>query len=288
MDASTLLRLAARPDLHQATPASIWTDPWIGQRLLAAQLDEGTDAATRRKGQRDRALAWIEGKLERRPARILDLGCGPGLYAEALAARGHAICGIDISAPAIAHARDSAARAGLHIDYRRGDYLLEELGDGWDLVMLIYCDFGALTPAAGELLLEKASRALAPGGLLVFDVFGPGLAEERKPGREWYRSGGPGFWAERPHLVLEENFSYPDARALASQSLVLVDGEAEPRLYRTWDRWFDRESLEALFRGAGLEPEEIRSDLVEKNDFTSADVLFAAARPRTTTGGGRA
>ncbi|MBL8965578.1 MAG: class I SAM-dependent methyltransferase [Spirochaetaceae bacterium] len=285
MDAHTLLRLAARPALYETAPASIWTDPWIGQRLLAAQLDEGTDAATRRKGQRERALAWIEGKLARSPARVLDLGCGPGLYAEALAARGHALCGIDISAPAVAHARDSAARAGLSIDYRRGDYLKEELGGGWDLVMMIYCDFGALTPEAGESLLEKASRALAPGGLLVFDVFGPGLAEERKPGRGWYRSAGPGFWAERPHLVLEESFAYPEARALASQSLVLVEGEAEPRLYRTWDRWFDREGLEELLRGAGFEPEEIRGDLVEKNDFTSADVLFAAARPNATRGG---
>jgi SAM-dependent methyltransferase len=279
METHELMNLARRPRAFEASQRSIWTDPWIGPRLLDAQLDEGTDAASRRKRQREKALAWIEGLLPPRPARILDLGCGPGLYAESLARRGHELHGIDISGAAIEHARRSAREADLAIDYRRGDYLVEELGTGYDLAAMIYCDFGALAPAAGEILLDRLRGALAPGGLFVFDVFGPGLAAAKSPARSWYCCRGPGFWAEKPHLVLEEEFAFPEEKAFASQAIVLAEG-GEPALYRTWDRYFDREGLGSLLEGAGYELLEIREDLVEANDFASSEVLFVAARLR--------
>ena len=47
------------------------------------------------------------------PARILDAGCGPGLYAVPLAAVGHDVTGIDVSAPALRHARGLARGARL-------------------------------------------------------------------------------------------------------------------------------------------------------------------------------
>jgi hypothetical protein len=152
---------------------------------------------------------------------------------------------------------------------------------------MIYCDLGALSPADADLILAKAKAALAPEGLLVFDVFGPTLAEERKPLKSWYRSGGPGFWSEQPHLVMEETFSYPEARAFASQTVVVGDGEPEATLYRTWDRWFDEDSLTAMLRRAGYLTLEIRGDLIEPNDFAPSGVLFAAATPETGSVGER-
>src|ERR1700761_7403055 len=45
-------------------------------------------------------IGWIEGQLGR-PTRVLDVGCGAGLAAEALARLGHDVLGIDASAEAI-------------------------------------------------------------------------------------------------------------------------------------------------------------------------------------------
>src|ERR1700734_3744067 len=50
-------------------------------------------------------VAWIEGLIGdafRRSARILDVGCGGGLAAEALAKLGHKVLGIDAAGEAIA------------------------------------------------------------------------------------------------------------------------------------------------------------------------------------------
>lgn len=191
-----LIAATARPLPFEPSARNICTDPWIAPGMLAAHLDDSTDAASRAPAQRERAIGWIA-DLSPGRRRVLDLGCGPGLYAEAFAARGCAVTGMDLSPSSVEHARASAAAKGLDIDYRRGDYSRDELGGGFELAMMIYCDFGALAPAA-ELVLVRVREALAPGGLFVFDVLGPGLAAQ-KPARSWQASGGAGLLvAEAP------------------------------------------------------------------------------------------
>lgn len=51
-------------------------------------------------------------------ARVLDVGCGAGLAAEAFAEAGAAVTGIDAAGEAIAAARDHAAGRGLSLSYR--------------------------------------------------------------------------------------------------------------------------------------------------------------------------
>src|SRR5256885_15607103 len=52
--------------------------------------------------------------------RVLDVGCGGGILAEALASEGARVTGIDPSERSLTAAREHAQRAGLVIDYRRG------------------------------------------------------------------------------------------------------------------------------------------------------------------------
>lgn len=84
--------------LHELAPLRI---RYICQQLAAAGL-----------------IADAEGSLK--GLKILDLGCGGGLIAEALAERGASVTGVDASAEALAAARAHAAPSGLRIDYREG------------------------------------------------------------------------------------------------------------------------------------------------------------------------
>ncbi|HET9020214.1 MAG TPA: bifunctional 2-polyprenyl-6-hydroxyphenol methylase/3-demethylubiquinol 3-O-methyltransferase UbiG, partial [Acetobacteraceae bacterium] len=67
-------------------------------------------------------IGWITERLRARfgagPLRILDVGCGAGLAAEALARRGHDVLGIDAAGSALAAAEAHAAGAGLPLAYR--------------------------------------------------------------------------------------------------------------------------------------------------------------------------
>ena len=80
-----------------------WHDPGFSRRMLKEHLSQDHDAASRRFEKIDRHVNWIHHKvLSGRPTKILDLGCGPGLYASRLAKMGHECIGIDYSPASIA------------------------------------------------------------------------------------------------------------------------------------------------------------------------------------------
>jgi 2-polyprenyl-3-methyl-5-hydroxy-6-metoxy-1,4-benzoquinol methylase len=77
--------------------------------MLAEHLTQAHDRASRRSTIIDQHTAWIhETLLQWQPATILDLGCGPGLYSNRLAALGHTCVGIDYSPASIAYAQKQA------------------------------------------------------------------------------------------------------------------------------------------------------------------------------------
>ncbi len=62
---------------------------------------------------------WIAGHVELTGARVLDVGCGGGILAEAMAARGAQVTGIDLSDKALAVARLHLLESGQQVDYRK-------------------------------------------------------------------------------------------------------------------------------------------------------------------------
>ena len=267
-----------RLELYQRSADNLWTDAHISKYMLAAHLDTSNDAATRNPISVGRAIDWIVAEAEGRK-RVIDLGCGPGIYCEKLAARGLEATGLDLSARSIEYARRSAGDRGLAIRYVEGSYLEPadlDLGR-YDIALCIYCDFGALIPAEQEAFLRNVRGLLDKGGLLFLDIFSFGINEGRKEGKDWNYFPGESFWSPRPHLVLEETRHFPEARAWGTRNIVLEEGGAE-REYITWDSYYAPEDIEALLSRNGFAVEGIKAGLVAKNDFTSDDVLFVKAR----------
>ncbi|HXV34876.1 MAG TPA: methyltransferase domain-containing protein [Gaiellaceae bacterium] len=106
-----------------------------------------------------------EGDLRGR--RVLDLGCGTGRLAAALAERGAKVWGVDPSAEMLAQAR-AAVGARVGLKQGRGEAL--PFKDGWFE--------GAVLRLAVHLLdrpraLPELARVLAPGGRVVIATFAP-------------------------------------------------------------------------------------------------------------------
>ena len=98
------------------------------------------------------------------PGTLLDLGCGRGTNALALAARGWTILGVDISPQAVALARREAARRRLDAAFEVGEL------PGWTTKRrfdLVICTFALPEGTAGDATLRQAAVLVKPGGELI-------------------------------------------------------------------------------------------------------------------------
>lgn len=113
-------------------------------------------------GVPDRIVAAEAAGLE--PGRALDLGCGAGEVALALAVRGWAVTGVDLAERAVALARARAAARGLAATFVAADATRWSPPHPYELVVSTFALPGG---AASGRLLRTARRALAPGGTLL-------------------------------------------------------------------------------------------------------------------------
>ncbi|HQG28468.1 MAG TPA: class I SAM-dependent methyltransferase, partial [Candidatus Ozemobacteraceae bacterium] len=154
------------PDPFQFyTAADLWTDEHTSERMLRFHLDEGTDISSRTIAFIDRSVDWIASRFDIGSGKkIADFGCGPGLYATRLARRHAAVTGIDFSKRSIRYAQKTATMERLPIRYVNQNYLDFETDDRFHLILMIMCDFCALSPAQRRTVLSKFHAFLEPSG----------------------------------------------------------------------------------------------------------------------------
>lgn len=137
-----LISVLEVPSLYQKTSVPFWNDKYISQQMLKAHLDPNFDGASRKLDFINKSVNWIN-KIAppQKYKSLLDLGCGPGIYAEKFATSGYKVTGIDFSKHSIDYAINSAARKKLNIEYIYQDYLHMELTKSFDFSTMIYCDY---------------------------------------------------------------------------------------------------------------------------------------------------
>ncbi len=202
-----------------------WDDPGFSERMLAEHLSQEHDLASRKSETIDQQVEWIFSRvLGSCPARLLDLGCGPGFYTARLARKDCECVGIDFSPASIRHAQEMAKAEALSCAYHHADLRDGLWGEGFDLVMLIYGQFNVFPRNRGLEILKNAYRALKPGGFLLLEIQS---REQIRQGGEsdpgWY-SAQSGLFSETPHLVLQESFWHEEASA-ATIRFSAIDGE---------------------------------------------------------------
>lgn len=256
-----------------------WHEPHFSERMLQEHLSQSHDAASRRSETIEAHVDWIHRHLLKgRPAKILDLGCGPGLYTSRLAKRRHECVGIDYSPASIAYAADYARRENLRCDYLHQDIRRAEYGTGFRLVMLIFGEFNVFRPSDARTILRKAKHALAEGGLLLLEPHT--LAAIRTigaRGSHWY-SRERGLFSNRPHLCLQEH-SWDPATNTATIRYFVVDAAngAVSDYAQTFQAYSDAE-YRSLLADSGFDDVELFPSLPGTPSASQRDLIAFVAR----------
>ena len=256
-----LLEVNRRPEpFAEYTARDLWTDPHTSGQMLAYHLKETVDAASRNHAFLDRSADWIVSHFELESgAKVADFGCGPGLYAQRLATHGLDVTGIDFSANSLRHAREQASNAGLDIDYIEADYLGFESDRRFDLVMMIMCDFCALSPDQRAVLLRKFRSMLADGGAILLDVYSPQMFDAREENAIYARNLLDGFWSSDEYFGFLNTLKYDDERVLLDKYTIVERNRT--RHVFNWLQCFTPSEVENEFADCGLQVVERLGDV---------------------------
>ena len=275
MDITDIISKTEKPNIYEKGTAFMWADEHISKQLLNIHLNPEIDLGSRKKPTIEKTANWIlntqkgKGKLN-----ILDLGCGPGLYAEIFAKAGHIVTGIDISKNSIEYAKQSAKDKKLDISYLNSDYLRIKLeSNNYDLVVMIYTDFGVLAPDERERLMKMVFRVLKKGGTFIFDVLKDNELENKTSPKTW-EATNVGFWKESPYLALSESFLYQKEKVILFQHII-IDTIGKIETYRFWTHFFSRNDIETILKKHKFTNIRFRDDILPKEDMWSGDnVIF--------------
>lgn len=253
-----------------------WDDPDFSRRILQEHLNQEHDAASRRLTAIKKQVDWIHRSLlDKKATRILDLGCGPGLYAAPFMKLGHSYAGIDFSPACIDYARRNAPPG---CEYRLGDVRSVDYGSGYGLVMFIFGALNILPPADAHAILKKACAALAPGGLLLLEVSSPDSVDQigNQPSM-WYASQA-GLFSDRPHLCLMENF-WDEASATATERFYVIDAASGAvTRHAASTVAYTETQLRKLLKEAGLGAPRFHPSLTGKEETQAQDMLVVLAQ----------
>jgi len=252
-----LFRLLLPPPLYAPGPEPFWDDEYISGRMLEAHLDPGSDGASRNHEFIRRSAEWIAALTEAPEGKkLLDLGCGPGLYTGIFREKGFSVWGLDLSRRSIDYAERNTAP---DIVYQCGNYLTLPFPEEVDLATMIYCDFGVLPPEDRKSLLRKVHAALAEGGMFVFDVFTPDQYAETTENESVEYAAHGGFWSPSPYFCITQRRSYEEYTTFLRQIAVLT--EESCRAYHIWEHVFTPDELRTELEEAGFSAVRFHGDV---------------------------
>ena len=215
------------PIAWEGTTKIPWNDSAFSARMLREHLNQDHARASRPLSTIHQQIEFLEERLfDGHTGRVLDLGCGPGLYCKALAERGHRCAGVDFSPASIDYARSQDDQSRYVLE----DVRAFEPGTGYDLVMMTFGEFNTFKPSEGLALIEKMRDAAWPGGTIVLEVHGEQAVRNIGNSAPSWQALPHSVFSDEPHIVFSEHFWDGDALTAISRHFVL-DESADFREY---------------------------------------------------------
>lgn len=235
-----------------------WHEPDFSERMLREHLDQSHGAASRVTAERTLQIDWLWQELGlSRGANILDVTCGPGLYAVEFARRGCQVTGIDFSPASISHAVKLATNRGVAANCTFIEQDVRQMrppDSSFDVALFLYGQLAVFKRDQAQKLLTKIAAALKPGGSLCVELLNQDHVD--KTDNTWWFTDNSGLWGDAPFLHLGERFWVAEAKLSLErfQIIHLETGELSEILL--CDQTYAIETMMAMMTQAGFDTVE--------------------------------
>ncbi|MHC4932536.1 MAG: class I SAM-dependent methyltransferase [Planctomycetota bacterium] len=194
-------------------------------------------------------------------ALLLDLACGAGRHARALAGLGHRVVGLDLSRDLLGEAEEVPR---VRADMRAPPFL-----GPFDAATSFFTSFGYFDEAGNRETLQAVAKALRPGGGFLLDFLNA----------PWVRATlVPESTQERDGATVRIRRSIERGRVL--KEVTVSDADEPPRTYTESVRLYLKGELVGMMHAAGLVPRAAYGDFDGRDHTTDAPrCILVADRP---------
>jgi len=201
---------------------------------------------------------------------VLDLCCGPGRHAVALARRGFRVTGVDRSDALLARARAHALDCAVDVEFVQKDMRVFVRPTGFDLVVNLFTSFGYFDDDADQLrVLRNVFESLRPGGAFVIDVMGKEvLARVLQPTLSARVADGT--------LVVTRGEIVREWTRVRNEWIAIKDGTARTFRFEHWV--YSGRELRQMLEAVGFVDVRLLGDLTGREYGPNATRLVAVAR----------
>ncbi len=248
--------------------------PWhrkdFSERILKEHLSQEHDMASRNLELIKKQVDWIHTVvLKEKTSKILDLCCGPGLYANMMSKYGHRCRGIDFSPSAIEYAHITKIELMLDCEYLLSDIRHVDYGKDFDLAMLLYGEFNTKTKDEASGILKNINSSLKEGGLALLELFSYDIIEELGAFQPTWSSEIDSSFSAKPHIILKDyEWVHNDAYSVCRYHIIHSENQ-QVEVFT--------ERLQAYTYGQ-------YEELMAKNGFSIVSKLPALANEKDSTG----
>lgn len=271
-----LERINSRPEPFEFyTADELWTDEHTSKHMLSFHLNGDIDVSSRTTAFIEKSVDWIASQFNvGAGTKIADFGCGPGLYTTRLAKKQAEVTGIDFSARSIEYAKEAATRERLPIKYINKNYLDFITTERFDLILMIMCDFCALSPSQRNTMLTRFNAFLKPDGFVLLDVYSLKAFEQREETAVYQLNLLDGFWSPNTYYGFLNTFKYGRENVVLDK-YTIIEADRTRTVYN-WLQYFSPEGLQAEFADCGFKVDSLYSD-VAGSPFDPESKEFAIA-----------